>query len=127
MLRLRLVMLIVAAGIVLAGCGRDRETAEAATNAPIGIETNQMFVTIENRAGTPLLNVNVTIHAPGAPPYTRLITRLESSEKRDISLADFSSRDGTTLNLRMLTPRSVQVTGTDLTNKKYEAETRWKS
>ena len=126
MSRSRVVMLLVAGGLALAACARDHETAEAAANASIGIATSQMFVTIENKAGTPLVNLNVTIHAPGAPPYGHFISRLESAEKRDISLADFSSRDGTSFSLRLVTPRSVQVTASDLTSKQYDAETRWR-
>jgi len=84
-----------------------------------------MFVTIENRAGTPLLDLTTTIQTPSAP-YTYLITRIEAGQKRDVPVNSFSSRDGTALNLRLVTPRAVRATAKDLTSKTYEAQVSWK-
>jgi hypothetical protein len=127
-------ILVCLAGIVAllvlsasqAGCARDREGVQAADNAPIGIETGQMFVTIENKSGGPLLDLTIAIQPASAPPFTSLVSRLEAGEKRDLPLSSFSSRDGTPFNLRMIRPRSVRVTATDLTQKKYEAQAPWK-
>lgn len=107
-----------------AACAQDKETVQAA-DASIGIETSQMFVTIENRAGTPLLDLTTTIQTPSAP-YTYLITRIEAGQKRDVPVNSFSSRDGTALNLRLVTPRTVRATAKDLTSKTYEAQVSWK-
>ena len=126
MTTLRAVLFVVASGLALTACARDHEVAEAASNAAIGIQTTQLFVTIENKAGTALMDLSAVIQAPGAPPYTHLITRLESGEKRDVPLSDFSSRDGTTFNLRMVRPRTVRVSAVDLTGKKYSVEAPWK-
>jgi hypothetical protein len=105
-------------------CSRDKEAVQAA-DAPIGIETSQMFVTIENRAGAPLLDLAVAIQTP-ASTFTHLVSRLEAGQKHDIALSSFSSRDGTTLNLRFARPKGVLVTATDLTSKKYESQVPWK-
>lgn len=105
-------------------CSQNTETVEAA-DASIGIQTSQLFVTIENKSGAPLLDLRVAIQTSSAP-YTYLVTRLESREKRDVSLSSFSSRDGTSFNLRLAKPRTVEVSATDLTNKKYESRVAWK-
>jgi hypothetical protein len=127
-------LLVCLAGVVVFGmvavsqsaCADDKETVQAA-DAPVGIETGQMFVTIENRAGTPLLDLTIAIQPPaGAPPFTYLVSRLEGGQKRDVPLSSFSSRDGTTFNLRMVRPRSVRVTATDLVQKKYNVQAPWK-
>ena len=118
-------MAVVVCAMIAAGCTRDRETVQAA-NGPIGVQTGQMFVTVENKAGTPLLNLQVLILTAGGPQYSHLISRLEDAESRDVSLNDFAGRDGTTFSLRMMQPKSVRVTATDLTNKSYEVETRWR-
>lgn len=120
----RAVTLVASFSLALAACSHDQ--GPSSSNANIGIQTNQLFVTVEDDAGTALSDVNVAIQAPGAPPYTHLITRLEAGEKRDVSLSDFSSRDGTTFSLRMLSPRSVRVSATDMTGKSYNAEVAWK-
>jgi hypothetical protein len=118
---------IVVGVIALVGsaCSGTQESVQAA-NAPIGIQTDQMFITIENRAGLPLLDLKVAIQPAGAPAFTHLIWRLENGEKRPVSLSDFSSRDGTPFNLRLVTPKTVRVTATDVTSKPYDVQVPWR-
>jgi|SRR5689334_11468525 hypothetical protein len=117
---------VAAAALIFsfAACSQDKEVVQAA-DASIGIETSQMFVTIENRAGTPLLDLTTTIQTPSAP-YTYLITRIEAGQKRDVPVNSFSSRDGTALNLRLVRPRAVRAAAKDLTGKSYESQVGWK-
>ena len=118
---------VVALGVLpcsQAACAHDNEVVQAA-DAPIGIETGQMFVTLENRTGGPLVDLLITIQTAGAP-YTNRVWRLEAAEKRDIAFSSFSSRDGTTFNLRLARPKVVHVTASDLTQKKYESQAPWK-
>lgn len=124
--------LLSLAGVVALGvlpcsqvaCAQDNEGVQAA-DAPIGIQTGQMFITLENRTGGPLVDLLITIQTSSAP-YTNRMWRLESAEKRDVSFGSFSSRDGTTFNLRLARPKLVRVTANDLTQKKYEAQVPWK-
>jgi hypothetical protein len=106
-------------------CSSDQSAVQAAANAPIGIETSQLGVTLENHTGTPLVDLTVAILTP-ALTFTKDLTRMENAERRQLSLNDFSTRDGTTLNLRFVTPRSVRVTATDIVDKKYDVQTRWR-
>jgi hypothetical protein len=118
---------VTALGIVVSSetaCARDHEAVQAA-DASIGIETSQMFVTVENRAGAPLLDMTIAIRTPGAE-FTHLVTRLEAGQKQDIPLSGFSSRDGTTFNLRFSRPRAVHASALDLTGKKIDAQVAWK-
>ena len=119
---------VAASGVIAlsaAACEGDKESLEAAANAPIGIETSQLFVTVENKSGGPLMDLRIAVQTPGAP-YTYLVTRLEHGQKKEVPLNAFSSRDGTSLSLRMVRPRSVRVEGTDMMNKKHEAQVPWK-
>jgi hypothetical protein len=94
--------------------------------ASIGVTTSQMFVTLENKAGLPLLDVNVAIVPVGAATeYTKFVGRVENAEKREIALGDFNGRDGTPFSLRVVRPTSVRVTAKDLNNKAYEVSTPW--
>jgi len=120
-------MVIGTAGWTTSACSGDREAAQAeGANAPIGVRTSDLFVTVQNNAGTPLINVTITIMAVSGLPFTRLVSRMENGEKRDISLSDFSGRDGTPFSLRVVRPKSVRVTGEDLTGNKQEAQVPWK-
>ena len=117
---------VLAFGVIAAAtaaCSHDNELVQAA-DAPIGIETSQLFVTIQNKAGIGLLDVRIAVQTPGAP-YTYFLSRLESGDKKDIPLNAFSSRDGTALSLRMVRPRAVQVTATDMVKKQYDVKAPW--
>lgn len=119
---------ILALGLLIFGsiaCGKTTGGTNAA-NQLIGITTSQMFVTIENRAGVPLMDIKVNIVPVGrATIFTATWTRMENSEKHDFSLGEFRGRDGTPLNLRIHRPQSVVVTATDINQKPYEVETSW--
>jgi hypothetical protein len=119
------VIALAAATMSQAACASDKETVQAAADAPIGIDTGQLFVTIENRSGGPLIDMTLTVLTPSAP-YTYMISRIEAGQKRDVPVSSFSSRDGTGLNLRMIRPRNVKATAKDLTNKPYEAQVAWR-
>jgi hypothetical protein len=97
----------------------------AQAQAPITVQTSSLFVTIENRANQPLLNVKVALKPPSGTLFSTVISRLETNEKRDISISDFRSPDGTWFNLRLMRPRQVLVTANDLVDKKYEVTVPW--
>jgi hypothetical protein len=85
------------------------------------------IVTIENHAGGPLLDVDVTIKPVGGiMSFTKSVSRMETSEKRDLFVTDFRSRDGTTFNLRMMRPKEILVTANDLNGRKHEQTVAWK-
>jgi hypothetical protein len=115
---------LVAVTVSQAACARDSEILQAA-DASIGIETGQLFVTVENRAGGPLLDLTIIVQTPSAP-YSYMISRLEAGQKRDVPVSSFSSRDGTGLNLRLIRPKSVRASAKDLTGKTYDAQAPWK-
>jgi hypothetical protein len=108
------------------GCSRDPEAAQAIADAPIGVETSSLFLTIENRAGGPLIDLTVGIVPVGGNVFTALVSRLEASSKREMSLSEFSSRDGTTFSLRLARPKSVRVQAKDLAGKAYTVEVPWR-
>jgi hypothetical protein len=94
--------------------------------ATIALETSNQFITITNNAGRPLEDVRIAIYAVGnAPPFTSTLRRMENAEKRDISLGQFRSNDGTTFNPRVLKARHVTVTATDIVGKKHELTKPW--
>lgn len=92
----------------------------------VDLQVSSMFITIENRAAQPLLDVRVAIKPVGRPLlFTTTIPRLESSEKRDLSLSQLRGRDGTAFNLRAIRPEEISVTAVDLGGEKYEMRRPW--
>jgi hypothetical protein len=94
--------------------------------AAIGINTTASYVTLENRAGLPLLDLNVTVKATNGISFSKSISRLEASAKQDLSLTEFRGNDGTTFSPMFHKPKEVVVTATDLVGKKYDVTVPWK-
>ena len=94
--------------------------------AAIAVVTAPSFLTVENRAGLPLVDLDVTVKAANGLSFSKSITRLETSARRDLSLGELRGRDGTTFNARFHKPKEVVVTATDLVGKKYDVTSPWK-
>lgn len=120
-------LMVGGTGLVVAGCSDSESASAQQADAAIAIQTSQLSVLVENRAGVPLTEVDVVVVPIGrATEFTKLVGRLENGEKRDLTLGDFYGRDGTTLSLRVVKPKLVRVTAKDLTNKAYKVEVPWK-
>jgi len=100
--------------------------SSGAAPAAIGVSTSASFLTVENRAGLPLLDAVITLKSTNGLSFSKPIGRLETSAKRDISLGELRAADGTTFSARFHTPREVVVTATDLVGKKYDVAVPWK-
>jgi hypothetical protein len=124
---------LVLSAILASGCS-NTVTSEAGSvstsgNGPatIAIDTSSLFVTVVNNAGAPIEDVQVAIEAVGSPmKFTSSISRMENGEKRDISLAQFRGRDGTTFSPRIYKPRQVSVVAKDIVGKTHERTVPWR-
>jgi hypothetical protein len=123
---------LIAAGWLLSACSNG-STPEAgalgtagAEPSVIAIETSNQSVTITNNAGKPIEDVRIAIQPIGnAPPFISMLRRMENAERREISLAQFRSNDGTTFSPRLIKARQVVVTATDIVGKKHELTKAW--
>jgi hypothetical protein len=109
--------------------GQSAEGAVGSTgNSPavIAVQTSSLFVTVENHGDQPLVDVKIALKPPSGVVFSTSIWRLEPGAKRDMSLSDFRSNDGTGFSLRLQRPKQVLVTATDLMGKKYEVTVPWK-
>jgi hypothetical protein len=118
---------VMAAAIGAIACGGGGTASNAGGAALIEIEISQIFMTVTNRAGRALADVRVSIvPVGGATLFTARLGRMEHGEKRDLSLGQFQGRDGTPFDLRVVKPRAVRVSGTDLDGKTVEVEKPWR-
>jgi hypothetical protein len=123
---------LIAASWLMSACmaASNREGGALATSgiepSVIALETSNQFITVTNNAGKPIEDVRVVIQPIGtAPPYTSTLRRMENGEKRELSLAQFRSNDGTTFNARFARAKQVTVTATDIVGKKHELTRAW--
>jgi hypothetical protein len=112
--------------VLVTGCSGQGSAEHASADGPLVIETSPGFVTFQNRAGLPLTAVSITIRPYGPGEFTRQLSRVENTMKRQLALAEFRSRDGAALNVRVTRPKSVRVRAEDAAGKTYELEVPWK-
>src|SRR5262245_55165661 len=63
-------------------------TSGQSNTAFVVVVADQLAVTVENRSGGPLLDVRIAIRPVGRQTeYTKFFTRMESSDKRAVSLS----------------------------------------
>lgn len=123
---------LIAAGWLLSACSSASTQEPGATgtggtaSSAIAVETSNQSVTVTNNAGKPMEDVRIAIQPFGnAPAFTSTLRRLENAEKREISLAQFRSNDGTTFSPRLTKARQVTVTATDIVGQKHELTVPW--
>lgn len=107
------------------GCQGD-SVVESGTDQ-IGIDVSSLSVTIENKSGLGLRNVTVVVEPAGLQRtgYRALIGRVGNAQKRDISLSEFRTQDGTPFSPRGVQARAVRVTAEDMNGQMYEAVVPW--
>jgi len=107
-----------------------RGPAAASTSAQkafMAIEPSSIVMTVENREQQPLLDVRIAIRpVGGSTEFVKLMSRMESGEKRTLSLGEFNGRDGTPFSLRVVRPKEIAVTAVGLSNEKYAMTVPWR-
>ena len=127
--RLRSPLIAVAlAAAALAGAACSSQGGSgAADNALVSIQTSQLWITVENKAGMALTDLVIEIIPAGSQvAYTATYYRLENGEKRDFAAANFTTRDNTPFNIRVSRPKAVRLTGKDITGKVVRVDVPWR-
>jgi hypothetical protein len=123
---------LIAAGWLFSACSTTSRPEAGALGtggaelSAISLETSNQSIIVTNNAGKPLEDVRIAIQPVGpAPAFTSTLRRLENAEKREISLAQFRSNDGTVFSPRFTKARQITVTATDIVGKKHELTRAW--
>lgn len=116
-----LVPTVMAAALSLAGC--ESLSGEDEATAPIGVQVSAMYITIENRTGTALVDGKVEIVPAGRlVVFSTSWPRIEVGDRRDFMLNVFRGSDGTPFRRGVVRARQVRVTARDLAGKTYSRE-----
>jgi hypothetical protein len=120
-----LTVLLIATGLA-SGCAEEGAAERTPpADSPVLLEPSQAYVTFTNRAGLPLIDIRISIVPYGPTEFTRVVTRVENTARRQIPVNEFRSRDGTVFNPRVTRAKAVRLTAKDLNGKAYEAEVPW--
>jgi hypothetical protein len=112
--------LLVSCVALTAGCGRPLDDDP---NAPVLVTISQTYLTIENKAGSALVDGIVELVPSGVlAPYRTNLPRIEAGSNREVLLDRFSGAGGARFLRGATRIRSVRLTVTDLTGKTYKRE-----
>jgi len=123
---------VVVFGWLVAGCsGAASEGSAVGTSGEgspaIGVQISSGFVTVENNTGKPIVETTISIRMGSLQyPYVPGVPRLAPGEKRNLSIGDFRSRDGSQLYVNLRRPNEILVTATDVDGKTYEGSVPWR-
>ena len=128
----RVLVPVVAAfalGSILSACSSSSAkgavgTSGAVTSFVTVDVSSPPIITVQNRTAQPLIDVSIAIKS-GMLTFTDRVSRLEANERRPIRQGDFTSRDGTSFNLRVARPKTIAVTAKNLDGKQYETTLPW--
>jgi hypothetical protein len=120
----------VLAALLLSACsgpGVREAIGTGAAATPVVVHTLESAVTVENRAGRPLLNVRVAIDATGAPaPFLRVIPAIDAGQTMTLPLTDFRTEQGGALDPAATTPAQVTVSARDTLTNSYTITIPWR-
>ena len=122
---------VLVLGWVSLGCGGGAASDGAVgtsgnTSTSIAVRVSSQFVSVENRAAQPLLDVNVAIQPMGrGVPFTATIPRMEPGERRDLTLGTFVAGEDTRFTPFTPLPKEVVVTAVDVAGKRHEVTAPW--
>jgi hypothetical protein len=102
-------------------------SSSSSQKAFMNIEPSSIVMTVQNTEQQPLLDVRIAIHpVGGSTEFVKLLSRMESGEKRTVSLGEFNGRDGTPFSLRVVRPKDISVTAIGVTNEKFAMTVPWR-
>ena len=115
----------VVSALMSAGCSEQSSADRLPADSPVLIDVSQAFVTIQNKAGMALGEVSISIATYTPVEYTKRMPRMENNEKRQISLGDFRSSDGTPFSPGRVRAKSLRLRAKDIVGKSYDIEVPW--
>jgi hypothetical protein len=106
---------------------RGPAASSSSSKAFMNIEPSSIVMTVQNTEQQPLLDVRIAIKpVGGSTEFVKLLSRMESGEKRTVSLGEFNGRDGTPFSLRVVRPKEISVTAVGVTNEKFAMTVPWR-
>lgn len=112
------------ASLALVGCSGQGSAGQL--NSPLAISTRNAVVSVENRAGQPLSDVMLTVIPFGGPEYSKSLSAMNSTERRDVRLGELASRDGVRFNAMLIRPKLVRVTAIVPGGQQLDVELPWR-
>lgn len=102
----------------------DKAVGSADGASGVVVARAERGITVENRAGRPLLNIRLVIEDRNGGAFVYTLPTLDTAATREIPLADFRSEDGTLFD-GSAAAKQVKTTARDTLGNNYEVTTPW--
>lgn len=104
------------------------DTAVGTTNgvSSVVVARAERGITVENRAGRPLLNIRLVIEGrDSGPTFAYTLPTVDAGATREVPFADFRSDDGTLFDPGSYPAKQIKTTARDTLGKSYDVTTPW--
>jgi hypothetical protein len=105
----------------------DKAVGSANGASTVVVARAERGITVENRAGRPLLNIRLEIESRDNAPFIHIIPTLDTGATREIPFADFRTEDGTLFEARSVAAQQIKATARDTLGNHYNVATPWES
>jgi hypothetical protein len=104
----------------------DKAVGSANGASAVVVARAERGITVENRAGRPLLNIRLVIEGRDTgTAFIYTLPTLDTGATREVPLTDFRSEDGTLFELGSTAAKQVKTTARDTLGNNYDVTTPW--
>ena len=104
----------------------DKAVGNASSDAAVVVARGERGITVENRAGRPLLNIRLVIEGrDNSAAFAFTLPTLDTGATREVPFADFRSDDGTLFEAGSVAAKQVKTTARDTLGNNYDVTTPW--
>jgi hypothetical protein len=122
------VALPVLAQLACTNTAVDKAVGTANGASSIAVARGERGVTVENRAGRPLLNIRLEVQVrDNGAPFLYVLPTLDAGGSREIPYADFHTEDGTLLDAGSVAATEIKTTARDTLANSYNVAVPWDS
>ena len=82
-------------------------------------------ISVENRAGRPLLNIRLVIEGRDGAAFAYTLPTLDAGATREVPFTDFRTEDGTLFEVGSTAAKQVKTTARDTLGNNYDVTTPW--
>jgi hypothetical protein len=104
----------------------DKAVGTVSSDAAVVVARGERGITIENKAGRPLLNIRLVIEGrDNGASFTHTLPTLDTGATREVPFADFRSDDGTLFEAGSIAAKQVKTNARDTLGNNYDVTTPW--
>jgi hypothetical protein len=122
--RTSLCALVLVGHVACTNAAVDKAVGDTTGTSTIVVARADRGITVENRAGRPLLNIRIEIEGRDAGNFVYVLPTLDPGLTREIPFADFRTEDGTLFN-GSAAAKQIKTTARDTLGNRYSVTTPW--